>query len=171
MTESYSLAELAEAVNGWCETHGVIPANGQSGELLSERNLRYYRSMGLVDPPLAGGGQGYGEKHRLQVVAIRLLQAQGLPLNRIRELLFGRDVAELRQVERQGLQELTARPVAAFRPNAGETWSVCPLDDDFLLISRRGRAVSAGTRDEILEILNRAGSSRRPQSLTKKGSN
>ena len=33
-----------------------------------------------MDAPLAGGGRGYGEKHRLQLVGIRLLQAEGLPL-------------------------------------------------------------------------------------------
>ena len=38
----------------------------------------------------SGGGQGYSEKHRLQVIAVRLLQSQGVPLRRIRELLLGR---------------------------------------------------------------------------------
>lgn len=154
------MAELAERVNAWCDEHQVVPANGQAGESLNERNLRYYRSLGLIDPPVAGGGQGYGEKHRLQVIAIRLLQAQGLPLNRIRELLLGRDLAELRAIEKRGLAELSAHRVGSFQPTLGEAWAVYPLDDEFLVISRRGRPVSQQQRDQILEILHQAESLR-----------
>ncbi len=153
MNERLSLSELAHAVNGWCEEHQIVPANGQAGEALSERNLRYYRSLGLIDPPVVGGGQGYGEKHRLQVSAIRLLQAQGLPLSRIRELLFGRDLAELRQIERQGLAERAGHRAHSFRPTLGEFWAVFPLDDSFLLVSRRGESISQEKREQILEIL------------------
>jgi DNA-binding transcriptional MerR regulator len=154
MNERLSLEELAEQVNEWCDQHRIVPANGQSGESLTERNLRYYRSLGLIDAPMAGGGQGYGEKHRLQVIAIRLLQAQGLPLNRIRELLFGRELPELRQIEKRGLAELDSHRVASFQPAIGESWTVYPLDGDFLLISRRGRPVSAEKREQLLGVIN-----------------
>lgn len=156
MNERLSLTELAERVNAWCEQHRIVPANGQAGESLNERNLRYYRSLGLIDPPVTGGGQGYGEKHRLQVIAIRLLQAQGLPLNRIRELLLGRDLAELREIEKRGLAEMNTHRVASFQPALGEAWGVYPLDDEFLVISRRGRPVSQETREQILELLQQA---------------
>lgn len=156
MNERLSLTELAERVNAWCEQHRIVPANGQAGESLNERNLRYYRSLGLIDPPVTGGGQGYGEKHRLQVIAIRLLQAQGLPLNRIRGLLLGRDLPELREIEKRGLAELDTHRVASFQPALGEAWAVCPLDDEFLLISRRGRPISQEKREQILEILQQA---------------
>lgn len=166
MSERLSLAELAERVNEWCEAHRIVPASGQAGESLNERNLRYYRSMGLMDPPVVGGGQGYGEKHRLQLIAIRLLQAQGVPLTRIRELLLGRELAELREIERRGLSELESRQVATFPPAMGESWTVYPLDADFLLISRRGRPVNQGKREQLLDILygsenDRTGSSLR----------
>ncbi len=153
MSERLSLAELADAVNAWCEEHQIVPANGQAGEVLSERNLRYYRSLGLIDPPVAGGGQGYGEKHSLQIRAIRLLQAQGLPLSRIRELLIGRDLVELRRIQAQGLAERAGHRTHSFRPTLGESWAVFPLDDSFLLVSRRGEAISQKKREQILEIL------------------
>ena len=106
MDETFSLVELAKEVNAWCTKHRVLPANGQAGETLTLRNLRYYRTLGLLDGPTSPGGQGYGEKHRLQLIAIRLLQAQGLPLNRIRTLLYSRDLGELREIEKRGLLEL-----------------------------------------------------------------
>ena len=156
MTEKFSMAELAGAVNRWCEAHGIVPASGQAGEQVTERNLRYYRTLGLVDAPESGGGQGYGSKHRLQVVAIRLLQAQGLTLTRIQQLLYGRSLADLKRIEKQGLAEL---PVAAtaFRPMADEAWRVTPLDDEFLLISRRGRVVPEAVRARLLAALENDG--------------
>jgi hypothetical protein len=103
---------------------------------------------------VSGGGQGFGEKHRLQLVAIRLLQAQGLPLNRIQELLFGRTVEELERIETQGLGELEQEQVVAFRPSANESWCMTPLNDEFLLVSRRGRRLAPELRQRLLAILD-----------------
>lgn len=155
MDEGFTIEALAERVNAWCEKHQVYPASGQAGESITERNIRYYRTLGLVDAPSTGGGQGYGEKHRLQLVAIRLLQAQGLPLNRIRDLLFGRTPEELKQIEQRGLQELQQSAQAIFRPSAQpENWGVTPLDDEFMLVSRRGRGISEEMRERLLAVLH-----------------
>ncbi len=164
METTRSAEALAEEANRWCEQHGVTPASGQAGEQITERSIRYYRTLGLLDPPLTGGGQGYGEKHRLQLVAVRLLQAQGLPLNRIRDLLFGRTVEELKGIERQGLAEVQAGPV--FRPALGESWGVTPLDEEFLLISRRGRGLSPELRERLLHLLS-GGKNRRSSGARK----
>ncbi len=154
MNDMFSAEELAERVNEWCEQHGVAPASGQAGERMTVRNIRYYRTLGLLDPPVLGGGQGFGEKHRLQLEAIRLLQAQGLPLHRIQQLLFGRTLEDLRQIEERGLAELEHAPTGVFRPVAGEYWSMMPLNDEFMLISRQGRALSPQVRERLLAILN-----------------
>ena len=167
MNATHTVEELAQEVNEWCDRHGVAPASGQAGERITERNIRYYRTLGLVDAPLAGGGAGYGEKHRLQLIAIRLLQAQGLPLSRVRELLLGRTVEELQRVETQGLDELKAAEVTAFRPSASEAWAVTPLDGEFLLVSRRGRGVSAEVRERLLAVLHpRTETRRRARGVT-----
>ena len=79
-----------DAVNAWCGGARLVPANGQVGEVLTERNVRFYRTVGILDAPLTTSGGGYSEKHLLQLMALRLLQAQGLPLLRLRELLFWR---------------------------------------------------------------------------------
>src|SRR6266436_5806208 len=137
MNDALSAQQLGDSVNQWCDEHSIFPANGQTGEQMTVRNIRYYRALGLLDPPLIGGGQGFGEKHRLQLVAIRLLQAQGLPLNRIQELLFGRTLEDLKRIEQQELAEMAQTRIAAFHPSANESWRVTPLNQEFMLVSRR----------------------------------
>lgn len=153
MSDSWSLESLCERLNAWCETHGVMPANGQAGERMTERSVRYYRTLGLMDAP---DGGGYSEKHLLQLTAARLLQAQGLPLRRIRELLYGRSLGELRQIRDRGLTE--AAPAAAARrilPTvADELWRMIPLDHDFLLVSRRGTPLTPAQLDAVRDALN-----------------
>ena len=170
MNTTRSAEQLAKEVNAWCERHQVAPASGQAGERITERNIRYYRTLGLVDPPFMGGGQGFAELHRMQLVAIRLLQAQGLPLNRIRELLLGRTLEELRRIEKQGLAELKSMPTPAFRPNASESWVMTPLDAEFLLVSRRGRAVPPELRARVLTVLNTAAKKTSPTHRHNQGS-
>ncbi len=152
MNEMFSAENLAETVNAWCERHGVSPASGQAGERLTVRNIRYYRSLGLIDPP-ATGGQGFGEKHRWQLIAVRLLQAQGLPLNRIQQLLFGRTLADLQHIEKAGLAELTQSRPPSFHPLSNESWRVTPLNEEFMLVSRRGRGLVPEQRQRLLTLL------------------
>jgi DNA-binding transcriptional MerR regulator len=154
MNDMLSAEQLAERVNDWCDQHGVRPVNGQAGERITVRNIRYYRSLGLLDGPASGGGQGFGEKHRLQLVAIRLLQAQGLPLSRIQELLYGRSLEDLQEIEGRGLAELEQNAGAGFELFADESWSVMPLNEEFMLVSRRGRRLPSGMKQRLLTILN-----------------
>ncbi len=153
-SERLSLRELAERVNAWCEEHRVEPAVGQAGETVTERNVRYYRTVGLLDAPASGVG-GYSEKHFLQLVGVRLLQAQGLPLRRIRELLFGRTVSELRELQRRALAESRRAPDWRVpTSHADELWRMIPLNDDFMLVSRRGQELTARQRTAVLQALH-----------------
>src|SRR5258705_13409923 len=154
MKQTVSVQRLADLVNLWCQEHRVYPANGQAAEQISVRNIRYYRTLGLLDPSELGGGQGFSEKHRLQLIAIRLLQAQGLPLSRIQQLLFGRSLEELSEIEQRGLAELQETPVSAFRPSGDEGWKMIPLNDEFMLVSRHGRSVGADVRQRLLAVLD-----------------
>lgn len=153
-----SLEDLAGRVDEWCAGHGVVPAAGQAAEALSERTVRYYRTLGLMDGPEAAGG--YGEKHFLQLTAVRLLQARGLALRKIRELLHGRSTAELRELQRRALREQAAAAASALpRPlptAAEEMWRMIPLDPDFTLASRRGEPITEAQRAAILRVLRGA---------------
>lgn len=163
MSETFSLEAISDRVNAWCEEHGIVPASGQAGEAVSERNIRYYRTLGLIDAP----DGGYGEKQLLQLTAVRLLQAQGLPLRRIRELLYGRSVAELREIRRRGLAEVqrAAASIRVTMPTQDELWRAIPLDEDFLLVSRRGTPITPAQREAVLLAL-RTGSADRASHRT-----
>ena len=105
--------------------------------------------MGLLDAPLEGGG--YGERHFLQLSAIRVLQSRGMPLRRIQELLYGRDDENLKELlVRAGKAETPPE----FAPFSAESWRVYPLERNFALISRDGALVSESQLLAISKILN-----------------
>lgn len=56
-----------------------------------ERTVRYYINQGLVDRPSASQGNParFTYRHLLQILAVKHLQAQYLPLIKIREILSG----------------------------------------------------------------------------------
>ena len=153
---SYSVGQLSEAVNQWCRQHDIAPLDSRSGAEVSVRSIRYYQSLGLVDRPVSADGRGFVDKHRLQLIAIRLLQAKGLPLAHIHSLLYGRSEQELREVERRGLKELERfKPVVA-NAIAEKDWKVTPIGDDILILSRTGRELTAAQKMKIEQILEDA---------------
>ncbi|MDY7101188.1 MAG: MerR family transcriptional regulator [Actinomycetota bacterium] len=68
-----------------------------NGAAPTERTLRYYRTLGLLDPPVSHRGRTalYGERHVLQVLAIKRLQADDVALGDIQQRLVGRTDREL----------------------------------------------------------------------------
>ena len=153
VSKSYSLEELADSVQVWCEEHRVLPANGQSADTITERTIRYYRTIGLLDAPLGGYVKSFTEKHRLQLLAIRLYQALGLPLRKIREELYGKSEEMLRELIRKPARR-KVQPLDAFEPaSAAEQWTVVPLTEEFLLVSRQGRSLPPGVLLKLKEAL------------------
>ena len=156
MTDEFTLEELARAVQDWCEEHKVLPANGQAAEEITERNIRYYRTLGLLDAPIGNYAKTFSEKHRLQLIAIRLYQAQGLPLRKIRDELYGKSLEDLKALEKQaGKLGRKVPPIAAAfaSADASESWSVTPLADEFLLVSRQNRPLPRSVIEKIEKIL------------------
>ena len=147
-----NLQKLAQAVNDWCAERGFVPASGQAAENLSERSLRYYRTLGLLDGQKAGEGS-YVERHFLQLAAIRVLQSRGMPLRRIQELLYGRTDANLRELLTRARQE--HRSVATVPPFASESWNVIPLEGSFALIGRDGARPTTAQVAAINRILQK----------------
>jgi DNA-binding transcriptional MerR regulator len=156
MTAEFTLEELARAVQGWCEQYRVYPANGQASEELTERTIRYYRTLGLLDPPVGNYAKTFSQKHRLQLVAIRFYQAQGLPLRKIRDALYGKseeDLAELEEQVRTAGQKGLSVAVPFLPVVATESWSVVPLSGEFLLVNRQNRALPRCVIEKINDLL------------------
>jgi len=66
------------------------------------RTVRYYTTLGLLDRPTIEARQArYGERHLLQLLAIKALQAVDLPLAEIQQRLYARSDAELRALSRR----------------------------------------------------------------------
>lgn len=157
MKTEYSLEDLAQNVQDWCETHGILPANGQVAEAMSERTIRYYRTLGLLDAAPGAYLRTFTEKHRLQLLALRVYQAQGFPLRRIHEQLYGKSEAELRDFVRKAGRQLEnlATPFEPVAPT--ERWGVVPLTDDLLIVSRQGRSLPAHLIRRLQAALAEAG--------------
>ena len=143
---------LIAAAEEFCAGEHILPVNGGASAQLTLRTFRYYRSLGLVDAP---GPEGYGERHYLQLIAIRILQAMGQPLRRVQVLLQGRSLDELRRVRTDGLRDLKRHapaPSPRWVSNA-EQWSAVPIDDEWLIISRSGRSLSPELREQFRTLL------------------
>jgi DNA-binding transcriptional MerR regulator len=156
MARRWSVQELAETVNDWCHDRGVRPANGQAASELTGRTLHYYRGAGLLDAPETGAGRGYGQRHFLQLVAIRILQAQGLPLSRIQQLLFGRSDEELEEIAASAGKVASGAASFRHRPCVSpETWTTYPLDEQLFLVSRDRRVLAAAQLEAMRKMICR----------------
>lgn len=112
----------------------LLTAAGQSSErATTERTVRYYVRAGVVRPPVGRGASARWEyPHLLDVLAARLAQQEGMPLERIAAARVGRDDAAL---ERQVAARLAALGDPASQtddppptlPGAG--WHRLPLAD------------------------------------------
>ena len=73
---------------------------GSVTEVPDERMVRYYSSGGLISPPESRQGVSavYGYLHLLQLLVIKRLQAEHLPIRKIRELVDGRTEEGLEQL-------------------------------------------------------------------------
>jgi DNA-binding transcriptional MerR regulator len=115
MDESWTIVELAELAAEALATSGTLDpdssattggpegeleegqdagpprANGRVRDVPNERLIRWYGTVGLVDPPLSRRGRvaRYGRRHLLQLVAVKRRQAEGESLAEIQAELAG----------------------------------------------------------------------------------
>ena len=98
MEEPWTILELTElAAETLAVTRPTGPeggparANGRVRDVPNERLIRWYVTVGLVDPPLSRRGRvaRYGRRHLLQLVAVKRRQAEGRSLTEIQAELAG----------------------------------------------------------------------------------
>jgi DNA-binding transcriptional MerR regulator len=95
--ELYNLEQLSERVADLLAEDYDGQRSGRVRELPNGRTIRWYTTIGLVDRPLATRGRValYGQRHALQLAAIKKLQADGLTLAEVQERMLGASDDEL----------------------------------------------------------------------------
>ena len=107
------LDELSDRVERELAARGLLGAapDARVSAAPDARTVRYYTTLGLLDRPRIDGRQArYGERHLLQLLAIKALQAFDLPLAEIQRRLYGRGDAELKALIESLASEARARP-------------------------------------------------------------
>jgi len=111
----FTLGELADVGASALDALGVAARNGQVRDRPDARTIRYYTALGLVDRPaeMTGRTALYGDRHLLQVLAVKAMQARGASLADVQRTLVGASADELRRAIGPGLPAALA---AAARP-------------------------------------------------------
>ena len=180
MEEPWTILELAElaadvlaaaqptgssAEAGSSAEGGPAPAraNGRVRDVPNERLVRWYVTVGLVDPPLSRRGRvaRYGRRHLLQLVAVKRRQAEGRSLAEIQAELAGATDETLAAVARVPDTAPALQPVPAVLPAApARFWTRSatqrdpavaeePGERDPAAAAGAGRALSAAHGDPV----------------------
>ena len=121
MEESrWTLDELAERVDAALAVDYPGQPSGRVRAVPDRRAIRWYTTIGLIDRPAAHRGRTalYGPRHLLQLVAVKRLQAKGLPLVAIQQELAGATDSQLARVAR--LPSGSEPPLAAVAPSGAK---------------------------------------------------
>ena len=94
------VAELADMVARVLTEAGPMQERGTVSEVPDERTVRYYLTEGLLSPAeeKQGTASVFGYLHLLQLLAVKNLQAQHLPIRKIRELVESRSEHDLERL-------------------------------------------------------------------------
>ena len=113
--ETFTVDELAEQAGRWLAEHGLdAHYYRRVQDAPSERTIRYYRTLGLLDEPIkAGRERRYTRRHMLQLLAIKALQTRGLSHERIQAELYAKTDAELEAIVVAALPRAAAEAPAA----------------------------------------------------------
>jgi len=94
------VAELAEEAAKILSESGPVQERGTVRDVPDERTIRYYLSEGLLAPAWDKQGTAsiFGYLHLLQLLVVKRLQAEHLPIRKIKELVSGRTERELERL-------------------------------------------------------------------------
>ncbi len=111
----YTLDQLVTELSQQLQNQNLTLPDRRAAPLPDARSIRYYTSLGLVDPPLIKNRRAhYQERHLEQVLLIKALQSKGLSLQAIQKQLYGLTALECQQM----LKQLQAEPKAVQLPAA-----------------------------------------------------
>jgi DNA-binding transcriptional MerR regulator len=94
------VAELAHQAAGILAEIGTTQDRGTVSAMPDERTLRYYLAEGLISPAAEKQGTAsvFGYLHLLQLLVIKKLQSEHLPIRKIKELVENRSERELERL-------------------------------------------------------------------------
>ncbi|HZG50802.1 MAG TPA: MerR family transcriptional regulator [Pyrinomonadaceae bacterium] len=94
------VVELAKQAAVLLAEIGTTQARGTVSEMPDERTLRYYLAEGLLSPAAEkqGAASVYGYLQLLQLLVVKKLQSEHLPIRKIKELVDGRTERELERL-------------------------------------------------------------------------
>jgi DNA-binding transcriptional MerR regulator len=95
-----TIGELAATAAAAVAAADVRGASRRVTDLPDERTIRWYATIGLLDRPAGNRGRTalYGERHLLQLVAIKRRQGEGRTLAEIQAELVGATERTLRRI-------------------------------------------------------------------------
>ncbi|MFG1998688.1 MerR family transcriptional regulator [Spirillospora sp. NPDC048911] len=131
MESTWTITELADRAVAALAADGSPRANGRVRDLPNERLIRWYTTIGLVDPPLGRRGRTalYGPRHLLQLVAVKRRQAAGQSIADIQAELTGATDATLNEIARLPEPIATTLPAAdplPANPSRDRFWTTRP---------------------------------------------
>jgi DNA-binding transcriptional MerR regulator len=94
------VVELAQHAARILAEIGTTQDRGTVSEMPDERTLRYYLAEGLLSPAAEKQGTAsvFGYLHLLQLLVVKKLQSEHLPIRKIKELVDGRTERELERL-------------------------------------------------------------------------
>ena len=94
------VVELAKQASRILSEIGTTQDRGTVSEMPDERTLRYYLAEGLLSPATERQGTAsvFGYVHLLQLLVVKKLQSEHLPIRKIKELVDGRTERELERL-------------------------------------------------------------------------
>jgi DNA-binding transcriptional MerR regulator len=92
--------ELADEAAKILSESGLAQERGTVSELPDGRTIRYYLTESLIPPAeeRQGTASVFGYRHLLQLLVVKKLQSEHLPIRKIRELVSGRSERELERL-------------------------------------------------------------------------
>ncbi len=133
-----TLEQLAESVARDLAARRLVEQvpDGRVSAVPDARTIRYYTTLGLVDRPVIVDRQArYGDRHRLQLVAIKALQGAGLPLAEIQRRVYARSNTELEAM----VSSLARIPEPTGRRPTATRWFELTLEPGIRLMVEESR--------------------------------
>jgi len=134
--EYHGVRELARAAEHFLRSIGTTQEKGTVADYPNERTIRYYITEGLLDQAIEKRGVTsiFGYEHLLTLLVIKKLQALGLPISVIKDLIAGKSEDELEKLFGEEIHVFTdKKELDVFRASIGHT-----DDSDVVLLDSKG---------------------------------